>query len=431
MLHGRAESLLGAVADADDADDNLVLDTRSITVPSGDLFAVQEDNSRTLGHSQTWPQEVTAEVIGSKSKRGVYHTTINKLDYRFVRIDTVRIVDPGEHGGIRRNITVLYGSPTTQVWREIYEAVRFYSFLSLLLLITTAVLIAWFLQRALAPLHQLASEAAGISIKQWSFNPPDIARSTRELAPLTKAIETTLARLEQSFSQQRRFTSDAAHELKTDVAIIKSSLQLLTMRERTAEDYRSGLAVCLEDCGRLESAVLEMLTLARVEYESDHRISLPNEPVDMAMFAEETIHRFSSLAELKKISVNLTRTTSTQVCIDGEECRLLASNLLHNALQHSSAESLVSINLEDMDGFMTMSVKDEGEGIPEEVLPRIFEPFFRADSSRDRKSGGTGLGLAICKAICDRVGGSITISSVVGRGTRVSVRLPSRIQTKP
>src|ERR1700733_13415909 len=147
MLHGRAESLLGAVADADDANDNLILDTRSITIPKADLFEVQDNHGRMLGCSQAWPQAITAERVRTGSKEGVYQTVVNQTNYRFVRLNAVRIVDPGEHGGVTHNITVLYGSPTTHVWREINEAVRFYSVLSLVLLGATAVLIPWFLRQ--------------------------------------------------------------------------------------------------------------------------------------------------------------------------------------------------------------------------------------------------------------------------------------------
>jgi signal transduction histidine kinase len=424
MLHGRAESLLGAVADADDAADDVMLDTNSITIPDGDLFEVLENNGRTLGRSQRWPAEITAGNVQAGSKNGVYRATVNHLDYRFVQLNAVRTVDPGEHGGIPHKVTVLYGSPTTHVWHEIYEAVRFYSILSLSLLIATAGLIAWFLRNALSPLHQLASEASSISSTQWSFNPPETAKSTRELAPLTRAIEAALARLEQSFAQQRRFTSDAAHELKTGVAIIKSSLQLLTMRERSAEDYRNGLEVCLEDCTRLESTVQQMLTLARVEYESELRIPFGNESIDLADYIDDAVSKFSSLAQLKGIAVNVSKTGPAQTSLDGSDCALLCSNLLHNALQHSPSGSTISIRLADANGWILLSIADEGEGIPKDILPHIFDPFFRADSSRDRKSGGTGLGLAICKAICARAGGNISIDSEVDKGTQVTVRFP-------
>lgn len=428
MLNGRAQSLLGAVGDADDAGDTLILDMQGITLPKNDLFDVEDSNGRILGRSPVWPPEITRTNVEAERRSGIYRTTINHTDYRFVELKAVRIVDPSEHGGITRQVTILYGSPTTHVWHEIAEAVRFYSILSLALLVFTAGLIAWFLRSALSPLRELASEASGVSATQWSFNPPETAKFTRELAPLTKAIETTLVGLERSFAQQRRFTGDAAHELKTGVAIIKSSLQLLAMRDRTAQDYRSGLEVCLADCARLEITVLEMLTLARVDYQLTHHVPPTDAELNIASCVDKSIRQFSSLAQLKEIAiVVVARTATARVRLSGEDGVLLCSNLLHNALQHSSPGSTVSIKLENMDGFVTMSIEDEGEGISEKILPHIFEPFFRADSSRDRKSGGTGLGLAICKAICDRAGGSIVIDSVVNKGTQVAVRLPSQV----
>src|SRR6202044_775449 len=97
------------------------------------------------------------------------------------------------------------------------------------------------------------------------FAPPQRARTIRELAPLTVALETVLIGLEQSFMQQRRFVSDAAHELKTAVAVLKSSLQLLTLKQRTALEYEHGIERCQLDCDRMEDAVAKMLTLAQLE----------------------------------------------------------------------------------------------------------------------------------------------------------------------
>src|SRR6204780_2356972 len=126
-------------------------------------------------------------------------------------------------------------------------------------------LIFWLLNRGLAPLRELAAEAAGVSADSWNFAPPQRARMVRELAPLTVALETVLTGLEHSFMQQRRFVGDAAHELKTAVAVLKSSLQLLTLKQRTALEYERGLERCQLDCERVEETVAKMLTLARAE----------------------------------------------------------------------------------------------------------------------------------------------------------------------
>jgi signal transduction histidine kinase len=143
--------------------------------------------------------------------------------------------------------------------------VEFYAAGSLLLLLVTGPLIAWLLHRGLLPVRQLAALAADVSADSWHFDPPASARMTPELAPLTEAMESVLKRLERSFLQQKTFLSDAAHELKTAVAVVKSSLQLLNMKRRTGAEYKAGLERCLGDCQRLEEIVAKMLTLAREE----------------------------------------------------------------------------------------------------------------------------------------------------------------------
>ncbi len=123
----------------------------------------------------------------------------------------------------------------------------------------------------------------------------------RELAPLTVALETVLVGLEQSFMQQRRFVSDAAHELKTAVAVLKSSLQLLTLKQRTALEYEHGIERCQLDCDRMEDAVAKMLTLARVETKTE---SLqPNVATDLADTLRQVSEQFESMAELKHLSI--------------------------------------------------------------------------------------------------------------------------------
>ena len=124
---------------------------------------------------------------------------------------------------------------------------------------------SWLLNRGLAPLYELANAASKVSVSSWTFSPPESVRLTRELSPLVIAIESVLGGLERSFAQQRRFVGDAAHELKTGVAVVKSSIQLLNMKARTQEEYEAGLNRCLADCIRMEEMVAQMLTLARVE----------------------------------------------------------------------------------------------------------------------------------------------------------------------
>ena len=174
-----------------------------------------------------------------------------------------------------------------------WEAVAFYAVTSLSLLAISGLLIFWLLNRGLAALRELAAEASGVSVQSWKFVPPHSARMNKELAPLTGALATVLDRLEQSFPQQHQFVSDAAHELKTSVAVVKSSFQLLTLKRRTVHEYEPGLERSQLDCQRMEQIVAKMLTLARVEANSVPAAVA----TDLSEVLRQVSQQFDSMAE--------------------------------------------------------------------------------------------------------------------------------------
>jgi signal transduction histidine kinase len=305
---------------------------------------------------------------------------------------------------------------------EVREAVIFFSLSNLALLIVTGVLMAWLLHRGLAPMRELASEAENISIRRWNFQPPQSALESRELAPLASALVAAMQRLQASFWQQQRFVSDAAHELKTAVAVVKSSLQLLNMRQRSPAEYEAGIEVSLEDCQRMEDIVMRMLLLARAEAAATAE-SAPS-IVDLAASAQATIRQFRPMAEVRSVALSLLPSEPMPVQLSNEEGALLCSNLVLNALQHSRAGSQVRVAIGASGSEVVLRVEDQGDGIDPALLPHVFERFSRGDPSRSRNTGGTGLGLAICKAIIERAGGTIALESELERGTTAIVRLP-------
>ena len=422
MLRGRADSLLGAVQDAEDAQDNVMLDGTEVNFPEEDIYQVQDAKGRVLGHSPNW-RGPDAGLLQAKPG-GFLRLSIHGRHYRVLRIEGLRMVDPGDKGGgIPRRVSIFYGAPTGGVWHEIWEAVSFYALTSVLLLAVSGLLIFWLLNRGLAPLRELAAEAAGVSVDAWNFVPPPRARMIRELAPLTGALETVLTGLERSFMQQRRFVGDAAHELKTAVAVLKSSLQLLTLKQRTVLEYEEGLARCQLDCDRMEEAVAKMLTLARLE-------TMPALPVshystDLTDILRQVSQQFESLAELKRLRILVAAAEPVIVDMDPEQLQLLCSNLLLNALQHSPAGGAVRAVAHRSGDGAELAIEDDGDGIAPQDLPHVFDRFYRGDPSRSRNTGGTGLGLSICKAIASRWESTIAISSDLGVGTRVIVRFPS------
>jgi signal transduction histidine kinase len=429
MLRGRADSLLGAVQDAEDPQDNVMLDGSEASLPKRDIYQVWDENHRVLGKSPNWEGMELSRLRPPGSRPNEILDAGQR--YRIIRLDGLRKVDPGDKGGgITRRVVILYGSPTAPAWHAIWTAVEFYALTSALLLALTGFMMFWLLNESLAPLTELADEASRITSTSWSFGPSERILRTVELAPLATALETTLKRLERSFVLQRRFVGDAAHELKTAVALVKSSLQLLMMKPRTIPEYQAGLERCQLDCERMQNIVTEMLTLARIEDEAGRpHGECAGVTADATQVVRQVADQFSSMAEIHRIRIEVSAPAELVLDIEREQLFLLCSNLLLNALQHSHPESAVRMTVAAAGEWVELRILDSGTGIDPELQPHIFERFYRGDPSRSRRTGGTGLGLAICQAIVHKFGGSIEIASELCKGTTVLVCLPLRRQS--
>jgi signal transduction histidine kinase len=420
MLRGRADSVLGAVQDAEDPEDNVMVDPTELVLPKQDAYQVLSPSGRIVGQSPASTSAVLAG-LGSSRKAGYFNFEVGEERYRAIHFDGLRVIDREEgNGGLKRPVTVLYAAPTRDLWRETLEAVRFYVAASALLLGGTAVALVWFLRRRLSPLQELAQISGRVSAQSWEFIPPASVLRTSELAPIALSMEELLKGLRQSFERQRRLTGDAAHELKTSIAVLKSGLQLLSMSPRTTAQYETGLEGLVVDTERMEDLVNRMLTLARLEESpvESHDAS------DLQATVRAVAVRLRPFADLKQVALEISAGEPEQVAIPAEDADVLCSNLILNALQHSLPSGHVSVVVETQNGVAELRVTDQGQGIPEAALPHVFDRFYRADRSRSRNSGGAGLGLSICKAIVERSHGAIKIQSPQGAGTQVTVTLP-------
>lgn len=419
-LRGNAQAILGAVQE--DRNDKLVLELRGLRIPREAVYSVQDEQGKLLGQQGAVP---AIETFGSTD---LFYLKLSGRDYRFLILRGIRYIDPeeGGRGGELHSVTVLYGAPVGNVWHEVFEADRFVALATPLFLGGTALLIVWLMRRGLSPVYELAQQAEKLNSESMHFYAPESAKRTIELRPLTTALETAMLRLQGAFELQERFTRDAAHELKTNVAIVKSSLQLLRLRKRTADEYDAGLARCLDDLGRMETSVQKMLTLARLEQATEPASNATPPSCSLKDAAEEAMLELTPLAELKRVEIVASYGRDPVIELDREDARLLCLNVLLNALQHSPEGEPVILKL-DFDGEAALlTIEDHGEGISDIDLPHIFEPFYRADPSRSRKSGGTGLGLSICKAICTRLNGKISIANGPSGGARVMIAIPAR-----
>jgi signal transduction histidine kinase len=415
MLQGRSDSLLGAIQDAEDPGDNVTIDPRELRIPRDDIYAVYNAGGRLVGASANAP----ASLLRPQGD-GIRTINVNHHRYRVLEREALRIIDRAEtHGvGLRRPVTIIYASPTNHIWQEVIEAAGFYIALSVVLICLTAFILIVTLRRLISPIKELANEAVGVQGHSKEFRPPESALNVKELRPLAEALAQTIRKLQLALHMQHRFLSDAAHELKTAVAVERSTVQLLALRSRTAEEYSEGLVRILEDNERLEQLVARMLTLARFEEQG----TSTSVGVDLGCSAAKTAESLRQWIEARGVKLSVHVEKSGKVAVADEAAEILVSNLLMNAVQHSPSGARVSlsVSVED-DTRALLQIKDAGEGISSESLPHVFDRFYREDRSRSRSTGGAGLGLAICKSIVEGAGGSIRIESAIGEGTTVSV----------
>lgn len=415
VIRGRSDSLIGAVQDAEDPAANILVDPSEFTAPPRDVYAVYNPDGRLVGSSRNAPPSLITPVAN-----GFRNERINGRHYRVLQRDGLRIIDREEtHGiGLKRPVVLIYAMPAEHVWHEIVSAARFYILLSLGLVCTTVIAFLLLVRRLFQPILDLATEAERVNVTSLTFDPPQTALEVTELKPLAEALSDTVTRLRHAFEQEQRFISDATHELKTAVAVVRSTIQVMTMRPRSVEEYESGLQKALTDNERLEELTARMLTLARYQ----NNVALKTAPLDLGKSIEGTLERLSSVAEAREIRLNYHTSAGCMVQLSEEAADILLSNLVMNAIQHSSSRSAVDVTLciaKEDPGLIELSVVDQGAGIAPESLSHVFERFFREDPSRARATGGAGLGLAICKSIVEGAGGSIQLQSNPGNGTKV------------
>lgn len=278
----------------------------------------------------------------------------------------------------------------------------------------------WISSRAIRPVETISATALKISAGDLSQR-INTAETESELGQLAVVLNSTFARLETAFAQQKQFASDAAHELRTPVAVMLTQTQTSLNRERDTKDYKETLEACQRAAQRMRSLIGSLLELARLDagQEQFKRVRF-----DLSKVVSDCADLVRPLAVERGLKIS---TELPPLEMDGDSGRLAqaVTNLLSNAIQYNRDGGQVNISLKVENGMAVLSVADRGHGIPAEDLPRVFERFYRADKSRS--SGNAGLGLAISKAIITAHGGTIEVASEENAGTTFTVRLPANI----
>ena len=275
-------------------------------------------------------------------------------------------------------------------------------------------------------LRPLSTMSAAVAKRQPDALAPIVERDLpEELKPLAGSLNALLARLDSALGAQRRFTADAAHELRTPLAALKLQLDVA----RRASDSQGRVAAYDDlDAGveRASHLVDQLLTLARIEPEA---LATRAADCDLTAIAKDAIVARGALAAEKQIDLGLAREAPVRVRGDPASLAILLSNLLDNALRYTPRGGRIDVAVDDDDGHAVLTVADTGPGIPSEERARVFDRFFRGAANREP---GSGLGLSIVKRVADAHHATISLDAPAqGQGlvVRVDFPAPSEIET--
>jgi two-component system heavy metal sensor histidine kinase CusS len=231
-----------------------------------------------------------------------------------------------------------------------------------------------------------------------------------------------LKRLDDSFTRLSQFSADLAHELRTPIGNIMGEVQVALTRDRTAGEYREIIESTIAECERLSRIVDNLLFVARVDAE---REPIEKKRFDARAAAEKIATFYQTIADDRHVTI--TCSGDGEIYADPDLFERAVANLLDNALRFTPENGSIQIALSKHDARFEVAVSDNGCGIAPQHLPRVFDRFYRAESSRG--SDGAGLGLALVKSIVDLHGGNATIHSEVGRGTTATLAFPAAQQS--
>jgi two-component system OmpR family sensor kinase len=291
------------------------------------------------------------------------------------------------------------------------------------ILVTAIVLAAlaasalWIIRVSLRPLRRIEETAEAITAG-------DLSRRVEQADPQTEvgrvgaALNTMLDRIEASDRRLRRFVADASHELRTPLAAVRAYAELFDRGAASRpDDLERSMSGITRESERMSLLVDDLLLLARL----DEGRPLERKPVDLAQLVGEAVDAARVVEPDRPIELSVEPAT-----VIGDEARLrqVLDNLLANARAHTPAGTPVSVELRRVDGWAELTVADHGAGLTEEQAERVFERFYRADTSRARASGGAGLGLSIVAAVTEAHGGTAAARPTPGGGATFVVTLP-------
>lgn len=243
-----------------------------------------------------------------------------------------------------------------------------------------------------------------------------------EIYALTSSINRLLERIQETIEREKQFTTDASHQLRTPLAVLKGTLEVLIRKPRTAEEYKSKIQASIGEIDRISSITDQLFLLARVDQTSQQ---LDLQALDLNIHLDHILHRYRHQISEKELSINFTKHQTKLVHSDPYYLDLILENILSNAIKYSLPKGNIKIELLQEAGTTICTISDQGIGIKKEDLQNIFNPFFRSDELDHKQIKGNGLGLSIAKKAGDLLGITVNVSSQLQLGSTFHLKLPN------
>lgn len=328
---------------------------------------------------------------------------------------------PSRLGVSVRNVVA--GVPTASLdlaSQQVFEVLFLFGPIFLIVSVVTAWAIGG---RLIVPIERMVYDLEAITDGRSLHRRMPIDETGDEISRLGDTINAMVERLEASFTALRRFTADASHELKTPLTVLRVDLERAMTAPSGSTEQLVALEEALNEAARMANLVESLLTLARAD---EGRFDLHREPVPLEPLVRDVTETALILGEDSAITVTVGVVQPVTVSGDHVRLRQLFLNMVTNAIKYTAAGGAVDLSLELRDGVAVFTVKDTGIGIAGADLPFIFDRFWRVDRARSRgERAGVGLGLAISQWIAHAHGGSISVSSRMGRGSTFAVTIPA------
>jgi heavy metal sensor kinase len=373
-------------------------------------------------------KDLHASYVQQMLERGILDSVLKQKDgfsrvtdtdgtkFRFVSL-------PAANSDADRGIIVHVGRSTEELDAVLDQALMLLLY-SIPLMLALSVTVGWYLAgRSLKPFEDVAQTAERLTLENLNTQIVTPHRE-KEIQRLVNAFNSMVGRLEHSFRQMRQFNADAAHELRTPLAILQGENEIALRTPGLPEDVRAVLSSNLEELERLTRVVTDLLTLAEVEAGTE---ILRKRPVELSSLLKDLIEQMNALAQERNLTFETGNLPDLRVQADDLWIRRALLNLIDNSIKYSRPGAKIEIWLKRVNSMAQIGIRDYGIGIHPEDLPRIFDRLYRTDPARSRTIGGAGLGLSIVKWIIEAHQGQIKVSSQPEQGTTIEISLPSVI----